>query len=573
MKQRKPLSMTAVLVVVITGVVLGMVLCTVALFLNAYRRSILRSAQTSSRQAVDQVSNTVANYVSDMDGVMALVKSTLQTALQDSQEREEFFDNLLKIRADVAAVTTYDAAGNLLSCWALDHQPREEIYENLSFDAAALSLYEEGYISQPHVESIFEGWYPWVVTMPAALDAGGPEAWVALDLKFGSISSYINDVGIGQHGYCFLMDQSGGILYHPQQQLIYSRLKEENTAALAARSDGVYSESNVIYAIKTVEGSPWRVVGVSYVDELVTSNVGEVTRILVLSALAVLLAALLSSIVISRALSRPLKGLSAAMRQFEKSADRFTYAPVGGAREVQALSESFGHMVVKIQQLMDTVRREEINLRKTELKALQAQINPHFLYNTLDSISWMCEQGRNAEAVQMVNALAQLFRISISKGHELIPIRSELRHAESYLKIQQHRYKNQFSYRFDVDERCLDFLCNKITLQPIIENAIYHGINGLVDEGEIVITLRAEGTDVVFTVADNGVGMDQAQIEAILRKERSDHTGIGIKNVNDRLKIYFGEGYGITIRSEPDEGAVVTIRMPKVREEGDYENR
>ena len=572
MKQRKPLSMTAVLVVVITGVVLGMVLCTVALFLNAYRRSILRSAQTSSRQAVDQVSNTVANYVSDMDGVMALVKSTLQTALQDSQEREEFFDNLLKIRADVAAVTTYDAAGNLLSCWALDHQPREEIYENLSFDAAALSLYAEGYISQPHVESIFEGWYPWVVTMPAALDAGGPEAWVALDLKFGSISSYINNVGIGQHGYCFLMDQSG-ILYHPQQQLIYSQLKEEDTAALAVRSDGVYSESNVIYAIKTVEGSPWRVVGVSYVDELVTSNVGEVTRILVLSALAVLLAALLSSIVISRALSRPLKGLSGAMRQFEKSADRFTYAPVGGAREVQALSESFGHMVVKIQQLMDTVRREEINLRKTELKALQAQINPHFLYNTLDSISWMCEQGRNAEAVQMVNALAQLFRISISKGHELIPIRSELRHAESYLKIQQHRYKNQFSYRFDVDEGCLDFLCNKITLQPIIENAIYHGINGLVDEGEIVITLRAEGTDVVFTVADNGVGMDQAQIEAILRKERSDHTGIGIKNVNDRLKIYFGEGYGITIRSEPDEGAVVTIRMPQVREEGDYENR
>ena len=347
MKQRKPLSMTAVLVVVITGVVLGMVLCTVALFLNAYRRSILRSAQTSSRQAVDQVSNTVANYVSDMDGVMALVKSTLQTAPQDSQEREEFFDNLLKIRADVAAVTTYDAAGNLLSCWALDHQPREEIYENLSFDAAALPLSAEGYISQPHVESIFEGWYPWVVTMPAALDTGGHEAWVALDLKFGSISSYINNVGIGQHGYCFLMDQSG-ILYHPQQQLIYSQLKEEDTAALAVRSDGVYSESNVIYAIKTVEGSPWRVVGVSYVDELVTSNVGEVTRILVLSALAVLLAALLSSIVISRALSRPLKGLSGAMRQFEKSADRFTYAPVGGAREVQALSESFGHMVVKI---------------------------------------------------------------------------------------------------------------------------------------------------------------------------------------------------------------------------------
>ena len=572
MKRLKRLSMSGVLVLVITGVVLGMVIFTMVLFLNTYQQSLVRSAQTSSRQAVEQVSNTVAGYVSDMDGLLTLVKDTLEETGRDDQLRREFFEDLLLIRTDVAAVTTYDSAGNLLDCRTLEHEPRETIYENLSFQGQWLSRYGEGYISQPHVESIFPGWYPWVVTMIEPLERDGEEAWVALDLRFASISSYINNVGIGQHGYCFLMDESG-ILYHPQQQLIYSQLKSEDTATLANLPDGTYSESNVIYVLQTVEGSPWRVVGVSYVDELVTSNLWENFWLLALAAVAILLAALVSSIVISRALSRPLKGLSRAMRQFEKNADTFTYAPVGGAREVQELSESFGHMVVKIQHLMETVRREEINLRKTELKALQAQINPHFLYNTLDSIAWMCEQGRNDEAVQMVNALAQLFRISISRGHELIPIRSELRHAESYLKIQKHRYKNQFSYRFDVDESCLDFLCNKITLQPIIENAIYHGINGLVDEGEIVITLRADGSDVVFTVADNGVGMEEEQIQAILRKERSDHTGIGIKNVNDRLKIYFGEGYGITIDSEPDVGTTVTIRMPQVREEGEYENR
>ena len=572
MKRLKRLSMSGVLVLVITGVVLGMVIFTMVLFLNTYQQSLVRSAQTSSRQAVEQVSNTVAGYVSDMDGLLTLVKDTLEETGRDDQLRREFFEDLLLIRTDVAAVTTYDSAGNLLDCRTLEHEPRETIYENLSFQGQWLSRYGEGYISQPHVESIFPGWYPWVVTMIEPLERDGEEAWVALDLRFASISSYINNVGIGQHGYCFLMDESG-ILYHPQQQLIYSQLKSEDTDTLANLPDGTYSESNVIYVLQTVEGSPWRVVGVSYVDELVTSSLWENFWLLALAAVAVLLAALVSSIVISRALSRPLKGLSRAMRQFEKNADTFTYAPVGGAREVQELSESFGHMVVKIQHLMETVRREEINLRKTELKALQAQINPHFLYNTLDSIAWMCEQGRNDEAVQMVNALAQLFRISISRGHELIPIRSELRHAESYLKIQKHRYKNQFSYRFNVDESCLDFLCNKITLQPIIENAIYHGINGLVDEGEIVITLRADGSDVVFTVADNGVGMEAEQIQAILRKERSDHTGIGIKNVNDRLKIYFGEGYGITIDSEPDVGTTVTIRMPQVREEGEYENR
>ena len=572
MKRLKRLSMSGVLVLVITGVVLGMVIFTMVLFLNTYQQSLVRSAQTSSRQAVEQVSNTVAGYVSDMDGLLTLVKDTLEETGRDDQLRREFFEDLLLIRTDVAAVTTYDSTGNLLDCRTLEHEPRENIYQNLSFQGQWLSKYGEGYISQPHVESIFPGWYPWVVTMIEPLERDGEEAWVALDLRFASISSYINNVGIGQHGYCFLMDESG-ILYHPQQQLIYSQLKSEDTDTLADLPDGTYSESNVIYVLQTVEGSPWRVVGVSYVDELVTSSLWENFWLLALAAVAVLLAALVSSIVISRALSRPLKGLSRAMRQFEKNADTFTYAPVGGAREVQELSESFSHMVVKIQHLMETVRREEINLRKTELKALQAQINPHFLYNTLDSIAWMCEQGRNDEAVQMVNALAQLFRISISRGHELIPIRSELRHAESYLKIQKHRYKNQFSYRFDVDESCLDFLCNKITLQPIIENAIYHGINGLVDEGEIVITLRADGSDVVFTVADNGVGMEEEQIQAILRKERSDHTGIGIKNVNDRLKIYFGEGYGITIDSEPDVGTTVTIRMPQVREEGEYENR
>ena len=171
----------------------------------------------------------------------------------------------------------------------------------------------------------------------------------------------------------------------------------------------------------------------------------------------------------------------------------------------------------------------------------------------------------------MVGALARLFRISISKGHELIPIRSEVQHAQSYLQIQSVRYKEQFSYKFDVDEDCLDFLCNKITLQPLIENAICHGINGLVDEGEIRIGVRAEGEDILLSVADNGVGMEPEQAAAILQDRSDRKSGIGLKNVNDRLKIWFGDRYGLTISSVPDEGTTITVRMPKVREEAEYE--
>ena len=221
---------------------------------------------------------------------------------------------------------------------------------------------------------------------------------------------------------------------------------------------------------------------------------------------------------------------------------------------------------------MSTVRQEEINLRKTELKALQAQINPHFLYNTLDSIAWMCEQGRNTDAVKMVHALARLFRISISKGHELIPIAKEVEHAKNYLEIQKYRYKNQFTYEFDVDPECLNYYCNKITLQPIIENAILHGLDLLVDEGYIWVQVQQDGGDIVFRVQDNGVGMTQEQIENVLQSGPDDRTGIGIRNVNDRLQIYFGRQYGLHITSELDVGTCVEIRMPKIQEEN-YETK
>ena len=174
----------------------------------------------------------------------------------------------------------------------------------------------------------------------------------------------------------------------------------------------------------------------------------------------------------------------------------------------------------------------------------------------------------------MVGALARLFRISISRGKELIPIKDEMTHAKSYLIIQSYRYKNQFSYNFDIEESIENYLCNKITVQPLIENAIYHGLDRMVDEGHIEISAKTatdDPNDIIITVADNGIGMTEEQCRKILLKERSDSSGIGVKNVNDRLKIYFGEKYGITIESELDVGTTVMVRIPKVEKEDDYE--
>ena len=553
----------------VVGTVAIILLCCILLFLDRYRSAMVQSARTSSSQAVSQVSNTVGSYLRDMGQAMELVE---QSVSESGESRDWLLAAFLKYRPDVVAVTSYSAGGELLDCWSPGREPRENIFQNLSFDLSAARESEGAYMTAPHVETIFEGYYPWVVTMTAPLEGGGEAAWVSLDISFSSISSYLKNVSIGQRGYCFLMDREGNIVYHPQQQLLYAGLKSEDTEALAALEDGDYADDTVIYCLASVEGSDWRAVGVSYVDELVNRNVNDMIRLSCLLAVVVLGAALLTSWLLFRFLGRPLRGLASAMESFESDADHFAYKPVGGTREVQELSDSFEHMVLRIQELMTTVREEEINLRKTELKALQAQINPHFLYNTLDSIAWMCEQGRNAEAVRMVHALARLFRISISRGHELIPIAKEIEHAESYLQIQMYRYKNQFTYDFDVDPDCLGYYCNKITLQPIIENSINHGLDLMVDEGRIDVLVRQDGDDIVFSIRDNGVGMSEEQIEAIMQHGPTDRTGIGIKNVNDRLKIYFGKSYGLHITSEPDIGTCVEIRMPKIKE-GDHETK
>ena len=563
----KGLRMNTVLLLALIGTVILVLVSVSVLFMRSYKNSLIGNASTNSQRTISQVSNTVNEYLDEIDMDM----ETLCASLEDpSIDREEFFNVFLRIRPDVVAVSTYDASGSLVNCYSLLGDVRDPLDENTSFDRTMTDKYSEGFVSAPHVVSLFESKYPWVITMTAPLDVDG-ECWIALDISCTNISSYINDVGIGQRGYCFLLDSDGNIVYHPQQQLIYSDLKSENIELIASLPDGTHVEENVIYSIETLNGSHWRVVGVSFVQELITDSLWELGRIIFFVSFLILIVMVIISLILSKVVSHPIRTFAEEMEQFEQNASDFTYVPVGGVREVRILSESFSHMVKKLQGLMGTIRDEQQNLRKTELRALQAQINPHFLYNTLDSISWMTERGKKDEAVEMVNALATLFRISISKGHELIPIRDEIQHAESYLQIQSYRYKNQFAYSFDVEDECLDYLCNKITLQPIIENAIYHGINGLVDDGKITITVKSQENNIIMTVEDNGNGMTDEQIETIMNKDRSDKSGIGIKNVNDRLKIYFGTEYGITIHSELDEGTRVIILMPKVKEASEYE--
>lgn len=564
--RKNGMSLASITTCMVTAIVFITIVISMLFFLSIYDNSILQSAAISSEQSVTQVSKTVGNYIADMSEIINVIKESYEQ--HNPVGRANMINALMDMRSDVVVISCYDENGVMTEYYTGNYEKKEPIMRNLSFDVSQDAAENEISISKPHVETLLPDRYPWVVSISEKVIAeNGAQNDVIIDILFSKIANYVDEVGIGQHGYCFIMDTKGNLIYHPHQQLIYFGLKSENLEQLLQMEDGTVWDNQIIYSIKTLPESGWRIVGVSYVDELVNERKALTTRLLFTAMLIVMATVMAGSLILSQILSTPIKKLVQAMAEFEKKATDFNYKAISGTSEIRELSDSFDHMVHQIQELMEKVRNEEISLRKTELKALQAQINPHFLYNTLDSIGWLCEEGKNQDAVVMVNDLARLFRISISKGHELIPIEKEVEHARSYLKIQHFRYKNQFTYEFQVEESCLSYYCNKITLQPIIENAIYHGLDRMVDEGKIRICIYEKGEDIIFTVEDNGIGMTPEQCRTILQKEPGDQTGIGIKNVNDRVRIYFGEAYGLKIESEPDVGTKVIISMPKVRED------
>lgn len=563
-------SKTKLSVLIIAIVIFGVIFSTLAstlFFSVSYKNSMFSSAYVTSKQSVAQADETVSNYIFSIKS--KLDNLCIETdKCNDAASLQKVISTATRLEDDIYCVSVYDMQGNVLSNGNNTDENIKDGLTDLSFDKSVYSNLKDGYaISQPHVNTLYQNKYPWVVTIAKKEYSNlfSQQVFVAIDFKFSSIAKYIDKVSIGQRGYCYIVNSKGQIIYHPQQQMLFSGLKEENTFEISELSDGIHRKKDNIYNISSLDSCNWKIVGVSFNDEITQAVKSQVAVGLIF---ALLFSAFMSAVIyflLSRTVTRPVRRLVASMQKFEKQAETFEYkADMSNVAEFQTLSTSFEHMVLMIQSLVEKVHNEEIVLRKTELKALQAQINPHFLYNTLDSIQWMCEQDNSKDAVKMVGALAKLFRISISHGNEFIAISDELKHAESYLIIQSYRYKNQFTYSFDVDKSVLDCMCNKITIQPFIENAIYHGLDRMVDEGEIKIIVERRGKDIAIIVKDNGLGMTEEQCKAVLQKGRSDSKGIGVKNVDDRLKIYFGEEYGITIDSELDVGTTVTIKIPKI---------
>lgn len=278
-----------------------------------------------------------------------------------------------------------------------------------------------------------------------------------------------------------------------------------------------------------------------------------------------LLLVIILSYYIPRSITMPITRISRVTNQVAKGNLSVRAAAESGA-EARMLSDSLNAMIDKINELLDQVTTEQIRLRKAEFELLQAQINPHFLYNTLDTIVWLAEAGDQKRVVSMVGNLSDFFRTSLNQGKDIISIREELAHVRSYLEIQQVRYQDILRYEITVPEDLYEYKIPKITIQPLVENALYHGIKNKRGQGMITITGKSKENGFVLYVRDNGIGMTQERLNEVRAGiQKLSYTGkeiYGLYNVNERIRLNFGETYGISIESTYGEGTCVSISLP-----------
>jgi two-component system sensor histidine kinase YesM len=446
----------------------------------------------------------------------------------------------------------------------------------------------EPVISSSHVQNIIKDRYPWVISLSREIvdpETRRGKGILLVDLNYRIIDRICSSVQLGRRGYIFIVDRSGDIVYHPQQQLLYGGLKTENIRRVIEEQANYFSgddeDRDKFYSVEAMFSTGWKVVGVNYRSEFV-ENRESIRRNYALWGFLFLAVSMVISILLSRQISKPIKKLRRSMQAVEQGNFDVT-ADIHSSNEIGELGMDFNIMVGEIKKLLRRVTLEQEQKRKSELNALQMQINPHFLYNTLDSVIWMAEGGKQEEVIAMSSALARLFRLSISKGKEIVDVASELEHVKNYLTIQKIRYKDRLDYRIEVDDAVKSYKIVKIILQPLVENAIYHGIKNNSAVGMVRISgYRTErGMDLV--VRDDGVGMDRESLERLRRKLRAPGpageekpvpgsrpgSGVGVRNVDERIKLYFGPAYGLEFESREDEGTAVFIHLPAIEKEAE----
>ena len=568
------LSFTAVTVV-------GMVFMGLTLFLRFSYTTNAQQAENSQR-LLSQVNWNLDAY---LRGMMRISDTAYYNVIKNIDLDEGSLTPALELlygsnRDSIVSMAVFSEEGELLSATPLRTLKNSISPQGEDWFVQAMDKIENLHFSTPHVQNLWsdvDERYRWVVSLSRYVElsrGGAIEGGVLLlDMSFDGIEQICKDVELDDGGYLYLIDDSGEIIYHPRQQLIYAGLQQENNLVAAGYTDGSHEEQfqgqSRQVTVKTVGYTGWKLVAVVPRESLWT-NYSQLVLFFLFVVLFSIFLLVFVNLRLSEWITAPVKKLDRAVKDLEARRSDVDF-DVGGPTEVEHLSHSIRSMVSTMDHLMEDIIQQEEQKRRSELDVLQSQINPHFLYNTLDSVVWMTENGRTQDAVVMLTSLARFFRISLSRGSNVIPIADELEHARHYLTIQKMRYKNKFSTDIIAEDGVESLYTIKLIVQPVLENAIYHGMAYADGDGEITVRAFRDDGDVCIEVTDNGPGMPEEVVRGLLEgagpNTGAKGSGIGFRNVHQRLRLNFGEPYGLTILSEPDDGTTVRIRLPALDEE------
>lgn len=534
----------------------------------------------NSRQLLEQTAINLEDYLRSMRRISdAMYYSVIKDKDLEQEGMDEEMTLLYEANKDnLVSIACYTYDGELVEATPVANEKRDVAVALQDWFVDAKNQLENFHFSTPHVQNLFDDLtyrYYWVVSLSRTVDLtyGGRSTLGVLlvDMNYSSIERILDKANTASVSseYVYLMDPNGEIIYHPKQELIrMGRFQENNQEAVHASDESwkeMFGGKQRIVTQKTISYTGWKLVSVVPLESFGMGKDSTRYLVIMLVSLALLATVILNQFVSAR-ISKPLRRLNDSVREWE-AGNQEPDIYVGGSLEVEHLGRTLRSTMKQIQELMQDIVVKQEEKRKSELDALQSQINPHFLYNTLDSIVWMITGERYDDAVFMITQLASLFRISLSRGKTIIRVEDEIKHAENYMNIQKIRYKNAFEVSFDIAPEILSACTVKLVVQPILENAIYYGMEAMDDDGIISVRGYQKDGDVFLEISDNGLGMPEEAAAKLLtegERVRSRGSGVGLLNVHNRIRLRFGEQYGLQIESCPDEGMTVRIHIPYI---------
>ena len=552
--------------------------------------AIYENSVIYTQTIIRQLNQNIDSYITYMDNIASVIAKSqdayqllYQQIGEDEATKEghrkrllEQFNTILKSREDIRNIGIVQKDGVMLINSGYQAINPDLDLSTQEWYTNAVDNYNQYCLTSSHVQHVIKGQRPWVITLSREIHnfygTGNSDGVVFIDLNYNAIIDLCDQNSIGDKGYVFILDQDGNIVYHPSQQQLYNELQTENIdTVMNADSDIVVTregDDEKIYTLSHSETTGWTIVSCVNMAELLKDS-REVNNIYVMTAIVLVAIAMILSSFIARSITLPIQKLRDSMKKVQEGDFKAADVVIPSQNEIGSLTTSFNAMTHRIEELMEENVKEQEQKRKIELKALQSQINPHFLYNTLDSIIWMAEGKKYEDVVLMTASLARLLRQSISNEDETVLIGQEIQYVKSYLTIQKMRYKDKLEFEINVDPFINSVHIVKLVLQPIVENAIYHGLKYKESKGLLTVTGYQKNQNAVIEITDDGVGMDEETLNHIFEKHKVNYrsNGVGVYNVQKRLCMYYGKEYGLHYESEPGHGTTVTVTIPMEQEE------